>query len=212
MLCRVRKMLQNGKGLKMLARGLIIFFLVCAFPVISGGQEFSGGKEIYTTNYPDGKLKTVCEYKAGVLDGSCKTYDKSGRLFLVNLYNKKIRTGCTMFFESGKVKRAYTFSNGKMHGPATGYYESGKVHFKLPYENGQIAGLLNEYYENGMLKSEVNYKDGKAHGPMRQYHESGKLRFETMYNNGEVVGAWSEFDEDGNLIEVKSDDDSGITF
>ena len=200
------KNFKHEKRLKMLNRILIIFFLVCAFPVIPEGRAFSGEKEIHRTNYPDGKLKTVCEYKAGLLDGSCKTYDKSGRLFLENSYNDNMQTSCTLFFESGKVKRAYTFSNGKMNGPGTGYYESGRVQFELLYENGQIAGQSKEYYESGMLKSEVNYKDGKAHGFMKQYYESGKLKFETMYDNGEVSGAWSEYDEDGRFKEVKMAD------
>ena len=192
-------------------KAVTILLLLVAAPAVSWGQDASNGKELRKSFYPDGKLKTACEHNsAGLLDGVCKTYDKTGKLFLENTYRDNVQTGCKSFYENGKLQREYAFSSGKMNGPAKVYYENGKVQFESTYKDGRTVGISRGFYETGMLKSEVNFKDGKAHGFMKQYYESGKLKFETMYKNGDAVGGWFEYEENGDLKKApQMADDSG---
>ena len=195
----------------LLRAGVAVVILLCALSVAAAEQQLSNGRKIRETHYSDGLLKTSCEYLGDVLDGSCKSYDKAGNLFLENRYASNARTGCTLFYENGSIQRIYFFRNGKMHGLALGYFESGKTQYELPYENDQMTGVLKEYFEDGALKAEIPHTCGKAHGHMKQYYANGKLRFETIYNSGEVAGFWTEYDEDGAIQEVKMEDDTGKT-
>jgi hypothetical protein len=43
-------------------------------------------------------------------------------------------------------------------------YESGKLKYACNYKNGKIEGLEKIYYESGALSEEANYKNGKQEG------------------------------------------------
>lgn len=172
--------------------------LLCSLPAVSFGQGSEGGAR--TTYYPGGKVKSVCQYNAqGKLDGTCKTYDKGGALFIVQTFSNGMRTGRKILYSNGKPKRVYTYGNGKLNGPCKGYYENGRLAFVVNYVNGKAEGLVRELHESGMLKSELNYKNGKPHGRFKQYYESGKLRFETIYREGKVIAPWNEYTESGDF-------------
>ena len=182
-------------------KAALAVFLIFALPIVSYGQGVSGEKETRKKYYPDGKLKSLCEYnKEGLLDGTCKTYDLAGVLFLEATYKDNMQTGCKTLYPNGSLQRVDTYRDGKLNGPSKGYYESGKVKFEAVYKDGKLNGPLRGYYESGMLKSELTYnKDGQAIGPFKQYYEHGQLKFETTYWNGQALGAWREYDENGNL-------------
>ena len=186
-------------------KAVLVIFLIFALPIVSYGQDVSGGgsKETRKEYYPDGKLKSLCEYnKAGLLDGTCKSYDQAGSVFLENTYKDNMQTGRKNLYPNGALQRVYTYKDGKMNGPSKQYYESGKLKFEVNYKDGQAFGPSKGYYESGMLKSELTYKDGKAIGPFKQYYEKGMLKFETTYWDGQVIGTWKEYEENGKLKEI----------
>lgn len=175
--------------------------LLCALPAVSRGQA-PGGKEIRKTYYPGGAVRTVCQYNAlGKRDGTCRTYDKGGNLFILKTFSNGRCTGKKLYYSNGRLKRTYAYKNGKPNGQSRGYYESGRVAFVVNFVNGKADGPSTGLYESGMLKSEMHYKDGKANGRFRQYYESGKLRFETIYREGKVIAPWTEYTESGELKE-----------
>jgi antitoxin component YwqK of YwqJK toxin-antitoxin module len=181
-------------------KAIFIVFLILALPIASYGQELSGGKEIRKEYYPDGKLKLLCEHnKEGLRDGTCKTFDKDGVVFMVNTYASNIQTSRKYLYPNGSVERLFTYRDGKLNGPSKQYYDNGKLKFELTYKDGLAAGPARGFHENGMLKSELTYKNGKAIGPFKQYYETGQLKFETTYWDGQAIGTWKEYDEKGGL-------------
>ncbi|HXP49701.1 MAG TPA: toxin-antitoxin system YwqK family antitoxin, partial [Bacteroidia bacterium] len=118
-------------------------------------------------------------YKNGILFGTVRAYDKSGRLLEETPY-----------------------ANGKENGTETRYYQEiidGIAKGEYPYSDGQKNGLAKEYDENGTLRHEIPYANGKLNGAEKVYYANGKLRRETMYTN-DIKGITRIYDENGKEI------------
>ncbi len=94
-------------------------------------------REVKKEYYPDGKLKSVLNYKKGKLEG-------------IALY----------YYQSGNLKERVNYRKGKRERTGTTYYESGKLKEEIHYVDGKREGI-KLYNENGELISESTYKDDK---------------------------------------------------
>ena len=83
----------------------------------------------WKTFYSDGKLKSITEYKDGLVNGKIIQYHKNG----------------TVSYKGKCI-------NGKVENTSTAYYESGKVKAKNYYVNGELI-KQEVFFENGKLKS-----------------------------------------------------------
>lgn len=179
----------------------LFLFFIFASPAISHGQAGTENTATRKEYYPDGKFKATCDYNnRGLLDGTCKTYDREGVLYLVETYKDNRLTSYKALYPNGSLQRLRTYRNGKMHGPSKEFYESGKLKSVTNYKDDKSSGPSKGFYESGMLRFELTHKNGKAEGIMKQYYENGSLRFETFYTKGTAVGAWKEYDKKGRLI------------
>lgn len=64
------------------------------------------------------------------------------------------------------------------------YYESGTLKSAFNYQNGKREGIGRIYYESGSLKREFTYKNGKLDGIGKVYDEDGTVDGEFIYQNG----------------------------
>jgi len=107
--------------------------LLTVFLVLAVGCS----REVQKEYYPNGKLKSVLNYKKGQLQG-------------IALY----------YYENGILKERVNYRKGKRERTGTTYYESGKLKEEISYVNGKREAV-KLYNENGELVSESIYKDGK---------------------------------------------------
>ena len=94
-------------------------------------------REVEKEYYPNGKLKSVLNYKKGQLEG-------------IALY----------YYENGTLKERVNYRKGKRERTGTTYYESGKLKEEITYVNGMRENV-KLYSEDGNLISESLYKDDK---------------------------------------------------
>ena len=94
-------------------------------------------REVEKEYYPNGKLKSVLNYKKGQLEG-------------IALY----------YYENGTLKERVNYRKGKRERTGTTYYETGKLKEEITYVNGMRENV-KLYSEDGNLISESIYKDDK---------------------------------------------------
>jgi len=94
-------------------------------------------REVEKEYYPNGKLKSVLNYKKGQLEG-------------IALY----------YYENGELKERVNYRKGKRERTGTTYYESGTLKEEITYENGMRVNV-KLHGEDGALISESVYKDDK---------------------------------------------------
>ncbi len=94
-------------------------------------------REVKKEYYPDGKLKSVLNYKKGKLEG-------------IALY----------YYQNGQLKERVNYRKGKRERTGTTYYESGKLKEEINYVDGKRESI-KRYNENGELISESTDKDDK---------------------------------------------------
>ena len=87
-------------------RVLLLFLLVLAVGC---------SREVKKEYYPDGKLKSVLNYKKGKLEGIAKYYYENGNLKERVNYRKgkRERTG-TIYYETGELKGERSYEDGKL--------------------------------------------------------------------------------------------------
>jgi antitoxin component YwqK of YwqJK toxin-antitoxin module len=113
-----------------LATLLVVFFVLAV----------GCSRETHKEHYPNGKLKSVLNYKKGQPEG-------------IALY----------YYENGTLKERVNYRKGKRERTGTTYYESGKLKEEISYVNGERE-VVKFYSENGELVSESIYKGGKLVG------------------------------------------------
>jgi len=106
-------------------RSFVVLVMCLAFLAVSCSRKVE--KEYY----PNGKLKSVLNYKKGQLEG-------------IALY----------YHENGNLKERVNYRKGKRERTGTTYYESGKLKEEITYEDGEPV-LVKAFDENGKLLSET---------------------------------------------------------
>jgi len=91
----------------------------------------SCSRKVEKEYYPNGKMKSVLNYKNGQLEG-------------IALY----------YHENGNLKERVNYRRGKRERTGTTYYESGKLKEEITYEDGEPV-LVKAFDENGKLLSET---------------------------------------------------------
>ncbi|HNX44081.1 MAG TPA: hypothetical protein PLJ84_08905 [Bacteroidales bacterium] len=111
-------------------------------------KNFNGEKKIYT---PEGKLRTIAEYKNGKVDGRVRK-----------------------FFDDGKIYMDATYQNGLKNGKCTYYYTNGKPYTVTDYVNGYKEGVEKTYYQEGGLMAVANFRKNIIQPGLQEYKKDGK--------------------------------------
>ena len=112
------------------------------------------GKWLYY--HPDGKTLMIEEnYKNGILEGTFKSYYKTGRVTeILNYKGGKLHGNTKRFADNGALLDDLNYCNGKLEGIAKYYNVDGELIYTGNYANDEKVGEW-EYYENGK-KENVN--------------------------------------------------------
>lgn len=113
-------------------QGMLLAVIMC-FSFLAVGCSRNVEKEYY----PNGKLKSVLNYKKGQLEG-------------IALY----------YHENGTLKERVNYRRGKRERTGTTYYESGALKEEITYEQGEPV-LIKRFDEGGTLLSETKPEGGK---------------------------------------------------
>ena len=115
--------------------------------------HFSDQFELY---YPDEKTLMIEEnYKNGILEGTFKSYYKTGRVTeILNYKGGKLHGNTKRFADNGALLDDLKYCNGKLEGIAKYYNVDGELIYTGNYANDEKVGEW-EYYENGK-KENVN--------------------------------------------------------
>jgi antitoxin component YwqK of YwqJK toxin-antitoxin module len=151
-----------------------------------------------STWYENGKMKTECVYRNGILTGPMKEWYENGQLKSECAYeNDDFYGPVKEWYEKGQLKSECNYENGNQIGPMKEWYEKGQLKSECNYENGNQIGPMKEWYEKGQLKSECNYENDNRNGPMKEWYENGKLKFECTYKDDKYFGPCTEWYESG---------------
>jgi antitoxin component YwqK of YwqJK toxin-antitoxin module len=149
----------------------ILLFLSILF-IVFGCNNY----EIKKDYYSNGNLKSVGEFKDGMLDGTLK-----------------------VFYENGDLKRVVTFREGKKFGPAIDYYKERVIKRRMKYRNDTLDGKVEVFYNSGKLSKSFTYDGGLINGELIEYDTIGNLYSITTYEDGLIVN-FKVFHPNGNLF------------
>jgi antitoxin component YwqK of YwqJK toxin-antitoxin module len=157
------------------------------------------------TPLPNGDTQTVVTYKNGILDGEVVSWYAKDHKQVEGLFDKGQKTGVwKLYFESGKVKRATTYSNNIEDGEETFWFENGNVEKKGTYSEGKLNGKYAWYYENGQKKQEGFFSAGSEDSTWSEWYETGKQKMIGHLTSLERNGDWTYWDEQGNITIKKN--------
>jgi antitoxin component YwqK of YwqJK toxin-antitoxin module len=146
--------------------------------------------EVRTDYYPDGKIKVQATYnKKGLPEGIRREYD-----------------------ESGKVRKAYIFRNGKMiaegiftdAGQREGfwkeYYLDGSLKAAGFYTKDLKTGMWKYYYPDGVLEETGKYIDNDPDSIWMWYYPNHKILRSENFFEGQEDGTYTEYGLHGSVI------------
>lgn len=109
--------------------------------------------------YPDGKTLMIEEnYKNGLLDGTYKSYYKTGKINeILNYKAGKLNGSAKRYADNDNLIDDLNYVNGKLEGPAKYYNIYGKLIFAGNYKDDEKIGEW-EYYENGKKENSAKLK------------------------------------------------------
>ncbi|MEI6123964.1 MAG: DUF3352 domain-containing protein [Bacteroidota bacterium] len=165
----------------------------------------SAAEELYLNEIDSGGFKIVVEPAASSKTGPYKTYYADSTTISAEgrLVNGKPEGLWRSYFESGKIKSAVTYKEGKASGIAMFYFDNDKqtTRVELTFEEDKIVDVYREFYENGNRKAMLNFSEGLPDGDAEFYYDSGVIKIEGAYKEGVKQGKWKHFTETGELID-----------
>ena len=195
-------------------------------------NRFNEKKEkhgIWKTFYPDNVVKTVAEYRHGVLNGFYKEFDEKGNLLnIVKYVNGEIQYDAEetiqhdirySYYSDGKIKIAGSYLNDVPHGIRREYSEEGEIEKSYIFRQGKLIaeGIVDEkglrqehwkeYYEDRRLKEEGCYLNSNRVGEWKYYYPNQKIEQIGLFNNrGQQHGEWQWYNENNQLWKVEKFD------
>lgn len=132
--------------------------------------------------------------------GTYRQYFDSGKLERIfTVSNGTLNGVCKVFFENGHVEREGTFRDGQEIGLSRLYYKNGQLHGESQFVNGSKEGETRLYYRSGALKSVMNFQESKPHGVQQTFFESGEIEAVVEFRNGVRHGPIRQYFETGHI-------------
>jgi antitoxin component YwqK of YwqJK toxin-antitoxin module len=121
----------------------------------------------YCSFYPirfGGKIKKLCSYKNGKLDGD----------FIEFYLNEKPSLKC--FFKDNELENEY-FE----------YYPNGDLIYEKNYKLGKLNGNYIQYLPNNKKYMKTTFKNGEINGEYILYGNFGEIKDVKLYDNGVLI-------------------------
>ena len=149
--------------------------------------------------YPDGKLKSMAEFKNGKQNGAYRTYFKNGNLEKEgNFIDGKLQGKFNEYERGGKIRTVSYFTNGIQDSTMTTYFENGTISMQAHFKNGKQDGNMKVYNSKGKLTSEQEFKEGMLDGQYKRYYDNGTIERIEFYKDNRAVYS-EEHDKVGNF-------------
>jgi uncharacterized protein len=169
------------------------------------------------------KVKSVSNYKEGLLNGYYKEYNELGNLTISILYEKgKMieqldgKNAAIVVLEkrddAGNLIESGPFKNNIPIGIHKTYDNTGAVRGSVVYNDlgiVQSIGIIDkegnrqsdwkDYFQDNMLKAEGSYKNNLREGKWIFYFENGKTQQIGNYKNGKENGTWIRYYSSGEV-------------
>ena len=101
------------------------------------------------------------------------------------------------YYDSGELKRTFSFKDGSLNGICEVFFRSGIVERKGTFKDGEEIGKSELYYPDGTLKGVSIYKGGKKNGPTIIYYPSGKIKAKLQFKGSVPDGKQVMYYESG---------------
>lgn len=148
--------------------------------------------------YPDGKLKTIMNYKTGSDEVSSVSYHANGKKMAEGVYRQKQKTGEWRYYNDLSVLMSEEYyDNGKAVGTWKNYYDDGKLLEAFSWKNGLKEGAWIQYFTDGSIRMTAGYTSGKLEGEMKYFYPNGSLMMIGQYHHDLKDGIWTSYKEDG---------------
>ena len=143
----------------------------------------SNGREVGRGKWIDAGIFLVSQ--GNIPDGIYNLYFDSGELKRTfSFLGGSLNGPCKVFFRSGKVEREGIFKNGRLEGESKLYYPDGQLKGISYFQGGLKSGPTRLYYKSGKLKAELNFKQGRPNDFQVMYFENGQIESKVSYNDG----------------------------
>jgi hypothetical protein len=120
---------------------------------------------------------------------------------VARLVDGKIEGECRFFTRSGKLYKVETYRNGVLDGPLTRLYPNGKKYFVADFRKGNLVQTMT-WYPNGEVAGLVEYADGRPHGKQITCFPNGRKSVEATRVKGLAQGRRNHYLPDGTLFGV----------
>mmetsp|Transcript_21886 Transcript_21886/g.24438 ORF Transcript_21886/g.24438 Transcript_21886/m.24438 type:complete len:229 (-) Transcript_21886:1180-1866(-) len=133
--------------------------------------------------YPNGKLRVRCIYKNGFLDGTCVELHPNGQLLETAIYKNKVRDGpYCMFWADGRQAKICHYKNGVLHGE-----------YKQWHWVPGMAMTKHAIYKDGVCLSIKRWGDSPRNPTDRRITVRNYEEYETFYDGRRPEIEWQRF-------------------
>ena len=146
-------------------------------------------------------------YKNDILDGEQRKYAtvKNVRILKsVNNYKNGVLNGiCIEYNDMGYVQSQTEYAMGIKNGISKWYFSNGRIAMEQTYQNNMLTGEQKVYNQAGILLTSGNYSNNLKNGTWTEYHDNGKMKSSGTYKNDAQCGDWKYYDTNGNLASTE---------
>jgi len=190
--------------------------------IFESGTFKEGRRNGLSTYYfPDGKIKSKCEFVNGIVEGVREYFDKTGNLLYSETYKQGVNNGPSKSFCAGILRITYNYKNGERQGDQVYYGEDNKVAVIIKFDEGNAygytymgkdgqmvplvplkngTGQILAYYGNGKRSAEMNVLNGELEGSQKIYYSNGQLAEEKAYKNYLIDGQFLRYNPEGKVV------------
>lgn len=169
----------------------IVMALIITYSCVSDNVEIVKDK--------NGKISFKCELENGLREGKGYEYYPDGTIRTVSNWIAGVQNGELIeYFDNGKIQQFSMWKDGKLNGEAVEYSNKGYIHMIKQYTEGIPNGLWIKYYE-GVPMHTIQYVVAKDYQQYANqwwvYDWSGNVKKEDSHY-------YSIFSEKGDSIRV----------
>ena len=162
--------------------------------------------------YPNGNLRLIANYRAGVKDGAFSKYYENGQQSQRGTFQRGKRVGLWVLWNQDGTKDREIFfrSDEVMVATRFVWYDHGQLHYmkkKVSADFSETKQFETEtifWFANGAKDIHLLRKNGALEGVQKSYYTSGKLRKKETYKKGISQEQYVLFYADGSKALEKS--------
>lgn len=147
--------------------------------------------------YPDGVLKSQCDYISGLRHGSYTAWHSNGVKAEEGLYEDHEPVGTWRAYHNIKADKPVLARETRYQSAGKArvieYAADGSTMLVREVDDGENHGRETHFYANGTVRREGNNEHGKPHGLWKEFYISGQMKSAMEYVYGEPHGAYEEW-------------------